>query len=403
MRTPAVLKLFTVVGLAAGSTTAVLAQETAQTRSAVIVQEQAEKAKILRPHQLNKGERLMNKAEDILVNGGLHWHPFMENSYSGGGFALGAGYMHHVSSYNLVDVRGSYSIRGYKRAEAEFIAPRMFNRRATLSVLGGWRDATQVGFYGIGMDTSVDDRTNYAFEEPYGSALFTIWPARKLLVLSAGVEVSRWSLKPGQGLSPSTDTVYSSTTLPGVDSQTKYLHSQGSVGLDWRTSPGYSRRGGYYGVTLHDYKDNDEVFGFQQADYEVIQHFPILREAWVISLRGRAQTAFAKDGQKIPFFMLPSLGGGSTLRGYTSWRFRDNNSLLFQAEWRIMANRFLESAVFYDTGKVTSSTSDFDSKGLKSDFGFGVRFHGPFATPLRIDLAKSTEGLALVFSSSAPF
>ena len=68
-------------------------------------------------------------------------------------------------------MRGSYTILGYKRVEAEFVAPRMFNRRGHLSVLAGWREATQVGFYGIGPDTSKDDRTNYLFQRPYGSAL----------------------------------------------------------------------------------------------------------------------------------------------------------------------------------------------------------------------------------------
>ena len=34
-----------------------------------------------------------------------------------------------------------------------------------------------------------------------------------------------------------------------------YLHTQGTVGIDWRTSPGYTRRGGFLGATLHDYND----------------------------------------------------------------------------------------------------------------------------------------------------
>ena len=50
--------------------------------------------------------------------------------------------------------------------------------------------------------------------------------------------------------------------------------------------------------------------------------------------------------------MLPALGGGSSLRGYSSWRFRDQNALLLQAEWRIMVNRYLDLAFFYDAGKV---------------------------------------------------
>ena len=154
-----------------------------------------------------------------------------------------------------------------------------------------------------------------------------------------------------RGRFPSVETVYTPQTLPGLGTKTTYLHSQGTVGFDWRTSPGYSRRGGFYGVTLHDYADRDEQFGFRQIDYEAIQHFPILREAWVISLRGIARTTYSKSDQQVPFFMLPYVGGGSTLRGFTSHRFRDQNGLALQAEWRIMVNRFMDTAFFYDAGK----------------------------------------------------
>jgi hypothetical protein len=222
-------------------------------------------------------------------------------------------------------------------------------------------------------------------------------------MLKGGLEVYRWTLLPGEGSVPSVDTVYTPATLPGLGTETTYVHSQGTVGLDWRTSEDYTRRGGFYGVTLHDYNDRDGEFGFQQVKYEAIQHLPILREAWVLSLHGVVQTAFNKDGQEIPFFMLPSVGGGSTLRGYSSWRFRDKNSMVVQAEWRIMVNRYLDTAVFYDAGKVTSRTSDLDFNGMKNDYGFGVRFHSPFATPLRIEVARSPEGLSFIFASGASF
>ena len=44
------------------------------------------------------------------------------------------------------------------------------------------------------------------------------------------------------------------------------------------------------------------------------------------------------------------------------------------------SNRFLDTAVFFDAGKVAASKSDLDLTGLKTDYGFGVRFHGPLAT-----------------------
>jgi len=40
---------------------------------------------------------------------------------------------------------------------------------------------------------------------------------------------------------------------------------------------------------------------------------------------------------------------------------------------------------------------------LKTDGGLGFRFHGPLATPLRLDFAKGNEGLTLVFGASAVF
>jgi hypothetical protein len=404
MRTVGIWRLFAAVALAAGAATSVFAQEPeAATREATIEQLQAEKVSTLHPYVPGRLEGLLNRAEDILVNGVPRWHPFFESADYGGGLTLGVGYAHHVSPYNLLDLSGSYTILGYKRIEAEFTAPRLFHRRGSLTLLGGWREATQAAFYGLGMDTSKGDRTDFDFRQPYGSATLTLRPARRLLMLRGGVEMSQWSLRPGEGSFPSVETVYSPRTLPGLGTTTTYLHSQGTVGFDWRTSPGYSRRGGFYGVTLHDYADKDEQFGFRQIDYEAIQHFPIFREAWVISLRGVARTASAKTDQQVPFFLLPYVGGGSTLRGFLSHRFRDQNALALQAEWRIMVNRFVDTAFFYDAGKVAARRSDLDFSGLKGDYGFGVRFHGPFVTPLRVEVAKSSEGLRLVVATAPIF
>jgi hypothetical protein len=372
-------------------------------RQTQIEEAQSQKSEVLAPYVLTRGERLMARVERVLVNPTQTWHPFFDNAYRGGGFALGAGYMHHVSAYSWIDVRGSYSIRDYKRVEAEFVSPRLFHRRAELSVLGGWRDATEVAFYGVGADTSSGSLTNYGFERPYASALLTVRPTRRVFLLRGGLELTRWDLKSGAGSTASVEEVYAPAELPGLQTTTSYVHSQGTVGVDWRIAPGYARRGGFYGVTLHDYHDRDDALGFQQVDYEVIQHIPVLREAWVVSLRGLVATTWNKDGQEVPFFMLPSLGGGSDLRGFSSWRFRDRHSLLLQAEWRIMANRYFDTAVFYDAGKVAARTADLDLDHLKTDYGFGARFHTPFATALRIDVARGSEGTRLVFGMSPAF
>jgi hypothetical protein len=372
------------------------------TRAGVIEQEQAQKVTELHPFVPGKVEQYLDWAATLLGPGEA-WHPFFNNAYSGGGFTVGAGYNKYVSPYNTVDVRGSITVTGYKRLEAEFLAPNLFKRQGVLSVIGGWREATQVGFYGLGTSTSVDDRANYGFKQPYGQAVLELRPGRRNLLIRAGFEFTEWNQTPGSGSYPSVEEVYTPATLPGLGTSVTYLHPQVTVAFDSREAPGYARRGGFYGVTAHDFADPDNRYGFTQLDYEAIQHVPILREAWVLSFHGLVSTTGTKSGEEVPFFMLPSVGSGSTLRGFSSWRFRDRNSLLLQAEWRIMVNRFIDTAVFYDAGKVTAHTSDLNLDHLKNDYGFGIRLHGPLATPLRIDFAKSNEGFSIVWAASAIF
>ena len=219
-------------------------------------------------------------------------------------------------------------------------------------------------------------------------------PTRGAFLLTGGVELSQWDQFPGEGTKPSVDEVYSPADLTGLGAKVTYLQTQGTVGFDWRRpGAGYARSGGYYGVTLRHFADQDDVYTFDRVDYEAIQHIPILRDAWVLSLRGRVETTMREDSNEVPFFMLPGLGSGSTLRGYQNLRFRDRHSLLMQAEWRVLVNSFIDTAIFFDAGKVAARKSDLDLNDLHTDFGIGFRLHGPLATPLRIEFAKGQRRL----------
>jgi hypothetical protein len=372
-------------------------------RADLIEQAQSQKAAALAPAKRGKAEEYITRAGNAFLGGQIRWHSFFHSAYSGGGFTLGAGYTKFVSPNNTLDTRGSITFTGYKRIETEFIAPGLFDRRATLNVIGGWREATQVGFYGFGMTSTVDARANYSFQQPYGSAMLELRPTRKVFVMRGGLELTQWKQAEGSGSEPSIETKYAPETLPGLGAKPVYVHAAAGIGIDSRTAAGYARQGGLYAVTFHDFTDTDRVNGFQELDYEIVQHIPVLREAWVISLHGLLQTAYSKHEQQIPFFMMPSIGGGSDLRAYASWRLRDLNSLLLQAEWRVLANRYLDMAVFYDAGRVGPYVKSLKFDELKNDVGIGFRFHGPAATPLRIELAKGNEGFGLVFAASQAF
>ena len=110
------------------------------------------------------------------------------------------------------------------------------------------------------------------------------------------------------------------------------------------------------------------------------------------------------DDEQVPYFLLPALGSGSTLRGFSSWRFRDRHAVLMSGEFRWIANRLaLDMALFYDAGMVAPRVDALSTGSFVSDYGIGVRFHGPARTPLRVELARSVEGLRVVFAASAAF
>ena len=222
-------------------------------------------------------------------------------------------------------------------------------------------------------------------------------------IFSAGATYEGYTIKSAPGDLISIEDVYTPSTAPGLGENPAYVHTTISAGYDWRPGADYARRGGLYEVALHRYSDRADTLSFDRLDAQVVQHLPILRENWVVSLRGQLQTTL-DDADQVPYFLLPSLGSGSTLRAYSSWRFRDRHSLLFSGEWRWIPNRLgLDMALFYDAGMVANRFEAISVGDLITDFGVGIRFHSPVATPLRIELAKGREGVQLVFAGSAAF
>jgi hypothetical protein len=74
------------------------------------------------------------------------------------------------------------------------------------------------------------------------------------------------------------------------------------------------------------------------------------------------------------------------------------------AELRWTPARFMDMAVFYDTGKVAARRSDLDLKDLHDSYGIGMRFIGASGYKFRIELARSREHNArLIVSAGGAF
>jgi hypothetical protein len=91
------------------------------------------------------------------------------------------------------------------------------------------------------------------------------------------------------------------------------------------------------------------------------------------------------------------------LRGFSSWRFRDRNSVLFSGEYRWAAGPLVDMAIFVDAGKVAARGAGLNFRNLEVSHGIGLRVHTPSRTVARVELARSREGASVILSFGPSF
>ena len=370
------------------------------TRAEEIAEAQAEKA--ANPPDDAPGwlERTVVSLRRAAVESPSGPYPIIDSVYSGGGFAVGGGYRQYVGDRTYLKARGLYSIEQYWSIEGAVVSPG--HRRDTLDVeaAASFVDATEVAYYGLGPDNDEDDRANFRQRRTIIGGQATLRPRRPLL-FGAALAAENYDISDGRGDELPVDEVYDETTAPGLGLSPDYAHSTLSAGLDWRPAAGYARRGGAYGLAYHRF-DRSAGYAFERVDVDFVQHLPLLRETYVLSAHARVQSVL--PGDAAPYFLLPSLGGGSTLRAYTSFRYRDRHSLLVQGEFRWVPNRLgLDMALFWDGGTVAPEFDKLAARAFAHDVGVGLRLHTPLSTPIRVELAWGADGVKAVFAGKAAF
>ena len=374
------------------------------TRAEMIAERQAAKAEVAAPEEPSVAGAAFQKVQTVLLESPGGWYPLAGSVRSGGGLALGGGYRTYYRGNAYLDVHGLYSIRGYKRVEVRTrsVADQPARERVGFTLRAGWRDLTQLAFYGTGMETAVGDRTSARVRHTYAGGALRARPHRWIR-LRAEADVERYVLGAGHGTHPSIETAHAAPAGPGLGAPLSFARVGGTAAFDSRSSPGYTKTGGYYGATLQAWVDRAAAHSFERLDVDLVQHVPLLRETWVLAFRGRLESIL-DDEDVVPFYLLPALGSGDTLRGYATDRFRDRHALLLSAEWRWAPNRhFFDMALFVDAGKVAARRADLDLRGLRTNWGIGARFHGPSSTALRVEVAKGREGWAYIFAASPAF
>jgi outer membrane protein assembly factor BamA len=373
-----------------------------ETRAEIIRQEQAEKLRTVTPPELNAAEKIVNRLEDwgLLTGEPRGVYPVFDSVYPGGGFAAGLGARKPFGDNGAINVMGAYSMNSFWRAQTDVSLPSFASNRGQVSLTAGYLDAPDVKYYGIGQDSSMADKTFFGYT-PFGGGGRLDFALTRNLSVGGGVNYIDIETDSG-ATGPSIEERFSPADTPGLDlDQYKYVNSRARAVFDWRRQLGYAGTGGRYRVQFDDFRETDhDQYSFRSLEAEVTQLIPLMRANWVIALRGLTTITDVDDTETIPYFMLPSLGGGTTLRGFEDFRFRDRNRLVMNAELRWTPARILDMAVFYDTGKVAARKRDLDFRDLEDSYGIGLRIVGQKGYALRVEVAHSREHNARLLVSA---
>lgn len=371
-----------------------------ETRAAEIAKKQEEKASRLTPRIPNRVERRlleMERSGGFGVTSG--WFVSFGDIKSGSGFALGPAYTKRLDNGTVLQAKAAYSVRNFKLVQVSAQSAPILDQRVTLFARARWQDAPVLAFFPLGPD-SPETRADFSERRTEVSGRAAWYPAR-FVRFGGGLSVEGYDIGDSGSKRPPIVELPLDRAVPGLGIDPTYLHSHASAALDFRDGPGYSRRGTLLQATLHDYRQQTggTGFTFQRVDAQAEQYIPILPGNWVIFLGARASTTMTEGGNEVPFFLMPKLGG-SDLRGFRSWRFRDRHSILFTAEYRWYVQEYVDLAIFGDAGKVVPERSHLDFSGLTGSVGAGIRFHASQATFVRIEVAAGREGARLVFAFS---
>ena len=321
------------------------------------------------------------------------FYPALGSITIGSGFGYGAGYrLRPARGRVLLDTSGKVTHRGYKTAQARVAVQPMAGRPVELSTGTVWYDFTQEDYFGLGRATSLADRVSYRLE---GLDSYAQLQARKAgwLVVRGRVGLHRMTIDSGTDPRfPSVEETFTEASAPGLRDALTLAYAESSVGVDTRDQVGNTRGGGLYNVSIGMFRDRRaEAFDFNRIDVKAMHVIPIFDKKRGIALHAMASRIDPVGDGRVPFYLMTTVGGSDSIRGFREFRFRDAAAINLNAEYRWEAFSGLDLALFVDAGDVGPTWRSLVGKDLKTSWGGGFRFNTNRRVFLRVDIASSRE------------
>ncbi len=342
-----------------------------------------------------EAKTLKERLKDTDQAGGMHLTEHFAIVFGGikqgSGIALGPAVSQKFSDGGFVQLQAEYSIKKFKLVQLRYDTRPFWSDRAIVISRVRWQDAPKLSLYGLGID-SRNARVDFGERKTEASTRAALKVA-PLLIVTTGFGLERYATTGGRLDLKEADPLTDIPPLPGLGTRPWFAHTFVSVSADSRTSPGYSRRGALLEAGLHDFHDwKDGQDSFRRVEITGQQMIPTFGERGVIDLSARTWLSQSTGDRSVPFFLMPTLGGGDLLRAFPSYRFRDRNALLLKAEYRWAVHKMADVAALYEAGKVAPEVKGLNLDNLADSVAIGLRVHSKTSSLFRADLAHGREG-----------
>lgn len=253
-----------------------------------------------------------------------------------------------------------------------------------IDMYGVVKDMPRLDFFGIGPNSREQDRAVFHYRETV-VGLDIVQPVEKHIDVGGAIEgIFPRIIRITNPTVRSVERAYSEATAPGIRSQPNFLHLVGYAELHGAETQAEARRWSYK-FFYHFFRDGrDHLYSFRRFDADLSNKFPFGKKSPDFPLgknefriRGRLSFSDTSPGQRVPFYLMSTLGGSNTrnvetLRGFRDYRFRDRDQILVQLEYMRDVKGPFKFVTFYDTGKVASAISRFDVGRWRHTYGIGL-------------------------------
>jgi outer membrane protein assembly factor BamA len=268
------------------------------------------------------------------------------------------------------------------------------------------RDST-IRFFGLGPASRRVDETNMTLGVAGAYMLFGL-NVTSTTRLSLGETVQNYDVKRGSVPDlPFTGDVF--PDLAGVNGT--FVHAQRAIlAYDDRDSLTTPTRGLLVKLYV---EASTELLGsgseWVKAGAEGVYLHPAFDRRLVLVLRGLIDAI--SGGNDTPFEVKPTLGGATTLRGFSQNRFYGDARVLANVEARVKVFQMrifgvttaFEAAPFLDMGKVFTNTDELIGSQVEVTPGLALRGLAPPSVVGRVEIGVSREGPAIFVGLDYPF